>query len=1025
MKSRTIKLLLLVAMALHTSLFCNAMAAWQSKWCVESESAEYKISELGGDTLDILSPKGLTLWYCKLLKGDMTAEYDACVVDEGNPGDRLSDMNLFWMASDPKAKDIFQRMKERNGIFANCNQLQLYYLGYGGNYNTTTRFRRYDGTPNPAVIKEYTDAGHLLCPNHWYHIRVQSVKGVVSIYVDGKLVVAYHDDKPLTKGWFGFRTTLSHTRIANFHCRKSSVIDVPLHWIGNVPEGMKWPVSFGIPFAKGELSNPVDYKAKDMTVDTWTLAKWQDGSVKWLGVAGVADSKAVMPKPVVSGNQLVIDNGKMRIYLTQGGKNIIDSIIIANRKICDAAQLVATTDNGMFQSHVDSAVVERSGNVRSLIKICGTMTDGNRQWLPFILRLYIYAGNEQVRMIHTFVYDGNQDKDFITSLGMTIDVPLRKETYNRHVMFAMDGGRIWHEPVQPLDGRSPLDKKINWQQRQQVGLEIPSASFFNDSQRSFLKAWAAWDCYRLSQLDDMSFTIRKKAQADRPWIGTLTGNRSNGLAYVGDTDGGLALALKDFWQQYPSTIQISNARSDMAQLTVYLWSPESEKMDLRHYDTVAHGLAASYEDVQEGMSTPYGIARTSEITMVPFSVLPSTDTLSVLSNALAMPPQLLPTPDYLHQKHAFGQWSLSPEWACVANIPDNARADSISDIVEHRLADWLDIYRKAIDEHHWYGFWNYGDVMHAYDEERKEWRYDVGGYAWDNTELATPDWLWYSFLRTGHYDIWRMAEAMTRHNSEVDTYHIGSMAGLGSRHNVSHWGCGAKEARISQAAFNRFYYYLTTDERIGDLMTAVKDADQMLYHIDPMRLAEPRSQYPCNAPARLRIGPDWLAYVGNWMTEWERTGNTLYRNKILAGMKSIGKLPDGFFTGNKALGFDPATGIISYDGTPGRRNTNHLMTIMGGFEVVAELQEMISEPSFSKAWLDHARHYKDYAKEISRNHFPVRRLEAYAASRLHDASLTHSAWCDLLHGRDDFSTNSAALWSLDAIYMLEVLRIDY
>lgn len=65
---------------------------------------------------------------------------------------------------------------------------------------------------------------------------------------------------------------------------------------------------------------------------------------------------------------------------------------------------------------------------------------------------------------------------------------------------------------------------------------------------------------------------------------------------------------------------------------------------------------------------------------------------------------------------------------------------------------------------------------------------------------------------------------------------------------MSHWGCGAKEARISQAAFNRFYYYLTADDRMADLMTAVKDNDQMLYTIDPMRLAQPREQYPCTAP---------------------------------------------------------------------------------------------------------------------------------------------------------------------------------
>jgi len=85
-----------------------------------------------------------------------------------------------------------------------------------------------------------------------------------------------------------------------------------------------------------------------------------------------------------------------------------------------------------------------------------------------------------------------------------------------------------------------------------------------------------------------------------------------------------------------------------------------------------------------------------------------------------------------------------------------------------------------------------------------------------------------------------------------------------------------------------------------------------------MRLAEPKSQFPCSAPARLRIGPDWLAYAGNWMTEWERTQNTKYRDKIITGMKSIAALKNGLFTGNMALGYDPATGVISYEGDPNR-----------------------------------------------------------------------------------------------------------
>ena len=73
------------------------------------------------------------------------------------------------------------------------------------------------------------------------------------------------------------------------------------------------------------------------------------------------------------------------------------------------------------------------------------------------------------------------------------------------------------------------------------------------------------------------------------------------------------------------------------------------------------------------------------------------------------------------------------------------------------------------------------------------------------------------------------------------------------------------------------------------------------------------------------------------MTEWERTGNTAYRDKIIAGMKSISALPHGIFTGPGVLGFDPATGVLSYEGDPGLQRTEHLTTIMGGFQVMNEL----------------------------------------------------------------------------------------
>ena len=114
-----------------------------------------------------------------------------------------------------------------------------------------------------------------------------------------------------------------------------------------------------------------------------------------------------------------------------------------------------------------------------------------------------------------------------------------------------------------------------------------------------------------------AFSIRKRANDDNPWIGTFSGSRSEGYAFVGDITGGLGICLHDFWQSYPSTIEISDAKSETAVLTAWLWSPETEPMDLRHYDNVSHTLSASYEDVQEGMSTPYGISRTSTLTFIP------------------------------------------------------------------------------------------------------------------------------------------------------------------------------------------------------------------------------------------------------------------------------------------------------------------------------------------------------------------------------------------------------------------------
>src|ERR1017187_8531634 len=108
------------------------------------------------------------------------------------------------------------------------------------------------------------------------------------------------------------------------------------------------------------------------------------------------------------------------------------------------------------------------------------------------------------------------------------------------------------------------------------------------------------------------------------------------------------------------------------------------------------------------------------------------------------------------------------------------------------------------------------------------------------------------------------------------------------------------------------------------------------------------------------------------MTEWERTGDTKWRDKINAGVDSIIAMPFGLETGkpeanSKALaatvGFDPATGKMTAIPNPQAQDQTHalvpanynLATIQGGGEVMFELVPLLGRADFEGAWLQLCR----------------------------------------------------------------------
>jgi hypothetical protein len=240
-----------------------------------------------------------------------------------------------------------------------------------------------------------------------------------------------------------------------------------------------------------------------------------------------------------------------------------------------------------------------------------------------------------------------------------------------------------------------------------------------------------------------------------------------------------------------------------------------------------------------------------------------------------------------------------------------------------------------------------------YDEIRHVWRYDIGGQAWNETELLPDYWLWYNFLRTGRADYFRLAEAMTRNTSEVDIHHLGRFAPLGSRHNVNHWGDGAKQPRISLAGLKRFYYFLSTDERIGDLMREQLAADATYAEV---KKTDPRM--PERGPyASASFGTDWAAYCSNWLTEYERTLDTKWLDKIKAGMDSQLALAGAPGQLLGAGPYDPATGKFmggGRGGGGGGGGPTGFDLLFGTVEVMAEMELVVDHPKYWEAWHNYA-----------------------------------------------------------------------
>ncbi len=193
-------------------LFSDDFETNSKNWISEFEDPSSSNTKITKGVIDVSASAGATVWLNKKLSGNIIITYDAVVINEGGPNDRVSDLNAFWMATDPANANIYTR----NGKFSSYDNLNLYYSGIGGHDNETTRFRKYHSNGEKPVIKEYLDKAHLLKGNLKYKIKIVVNNGLVQFFCNDELYYDYLDTQPYREGYFAFRTTRSHQIFDNF-----------------------------------------------------------------------------------------------------------------------------------------------------------------------------------------------------------------------------------------------------------------------------------------------------------------------------------------------------------------------------------------------------------------------------------------------------------------------------------------------------------------------------------------------------------------------------------------------------------------------------------------------------------------------------------------------------------------------------------------------------------------------------------------------------------------------------------------
>jgi len=603
----------------------------------------------------------------------------------------------------------------------------------------------------------------------------------------------------------------------------------------DVPESItqgSWPVTFGVPMPRGRMKadmRAIVYRDNaPLPTQTTPLATWtpDGGDVRWLLVDCQVDAQqsdtayelrvfSEQPAPETKlrysrdERELTIDTGVARFIICDRDAFEITSVQTAGRQLVEPNAPVRFsvmdhrgrryTASGDLSGN--GCVIEDAGSQRIAVKSRGWYrSEGGAGFCQHVTRLEFFAGSTKVRLLHTFIFTGTSESHQIRDIAINLPLAVSR---SRQATFGIDAAHL---------------------ERSKTLENVRHASLVQDCN-------TRWDL--------------KYELLDRERNQTLaTGNKFGGWMNLADSHGGMTVALREAWQNYPNEFEVAGN-----QVNIHLWPKHGRLLDFRTRAVLEPYGEEGIEAINKYfLSRPKPYAKSiDQIDNNAMGVAKTHELWLEFHAGEFVPSQAV---QLAHQANTPVLLSSDPKWNCRTGalispihhydpeqFPDPER---LLEAMFDRFVYW----QNDLSDFGWY---DYGDVHNRVGSDEYNRKLKAGPTAafwryWDSTHYGLPNAPWTLYYRSGNRKYLQFAEVNSRHCMDIDRCHFGDgKRRIKGTHYYQDWSIipwngyppeYVMLANYAKLEYLAYAYYLRGYRRALDVM---KDYGEALvkYHNNP------------------------------------------------------------------------------------------------------------------------------------------------------------------------------------------------